>query len=194
MKTPIMKRRRSEPARRVAGFTLLELMVAIAVFAVMATAAYSGLDSALTTEAKLDDEGRKWKNLTILMNHLERELSCFLDRPVTAADGSNLRSITGPDLTFTRTGNGAEGRAPRRVGYKLNSGKLEENVWPVLDAAPGAKPDVYQIMDGVKFFGVRFGASGGWSQTWDNESPPRAVEVTIKLDSGEAMTRMFVLR
>lgn len=195
MNTPIMKHRRSEPARGAAGFTLIELMVAIAVFAVMATAAYSGLDSALTTEAKLDEEGKKWKNLSMFMGHLERELSCFLDRPVTTADGSTLRSITGPDLTFTRTGSGAEGKAPRRVGYRLNGGRLEEQVWPVLDTAPGTKPDVYPIMDGVKSFGVKFtGTGGGWSQQWDNDSPPRAVEVTLKLDSGEAITRIFVLR
>ena len=65
----------------------MELLVAIAVFSVMAAAAYAGLDSATTTELKLDDEGRKWKNLILFFGHLERDLACFVDRPVTGPGG-----------------------------------------------------------------------------------------------------------
>lgn len=44
------------PAR---GFTLLELLVALAVFAIMAIAAYSGLSNVLFTRAAVETENRR---------------------------------------------------------------------------------------------------------------------------------------
>lgn len=186
-----------------AGFTLLELLVAITVFAVIAAAAYTGLDSATSAEMKIDEEGRKWKNLNFFFAHLERDLACFVDRPVTGQDGGKLPSMTGKmtdksgvsvELAFTRMGRGAENAAPKRVGYRLNEGKIEALVWPALDLAPDSKPDIYEAMNGVGSFTVQFGSSGNWSQDWNALSPPRGVEVIVALKSGETIRRIFALR
>jgi general secretion pathway protein J len=185
------------------GFTLLELLVAITVFAVIAAAAYTGLDSATATEMKIDEEGLKWKNMTFFFAHLERDLSCFVDRPVTGQSGEKLRSMTGSagdtsgmnvELAFTRLAREGESAAPKRVGYRLFDGKIEVLVWPALDLAPGSIPEVYEAMSGVGSFNAKFGESGSWSQNWENDAPPRGVEVTVALKSGETVRRIFALR
>lgn len=203
MKELCRKNRRSDPFRKTGGFTLLELLVAMAVFAVIGTVAYAGLESAIVTEMKIDEEGRKWKNLSFFFAHLEKDLACFVDRPVAGQDGAKLRSMTGKatdksgvsvEIAFTRLGRGAEGPAPKRVGYRLNEGKIEALVWPALGIAPGTKPDVYEAMSGVGAFEVRLNCSGVWAQDCNSDIPPKAVEVTVTLRPGETIRRLFVLR
>ncbi len=165
-------------------------------------AAYAGLDSATTTEVKLDEEGRKWKNLIFFFGHLERDLACFVDRPVTGPGGENLRSMTGKtdqsgvsvDLSFTRLGRGKESSAPKRVGYRLNGDKIEALVWPALDSAPGSKPEIYEGVDGVESFEVNLGDGVSWFKEWNNDTPPKTVDVTVAMKSGEKIRRLFVLR
>lgn len=194
---------RSEASRKTGGFTLLELLVAMAVFAMIAAVGYAGLDSAIIMEKKLDDEGRKWKNLSFFFAHLERDLACFVDKPVMGQDGVKLRSMAGRttdksgmrvELTFTRLGRGVEGAPPKRVGYRLNGDKIETLVWRAIDLPPESAPDIYEAMGGVSAFEVKLGGSGGWSYEWKEETPPGGVDVTVTLKSGETIRRMIVLR
>lgn len=194
---------RSDTSRKTGGFTLLELLVAMAVFAMIAAVAYAGLDSAIVMERKLDDEGRKWKNLSFFFAHLERDLACFVDKPVIGQDGVKLLSMAGRttdksgarvELTFTRLGRGVEGASPKRVGYRLNGDKIETLIWRSIDLPLESAPDTYEAMDAVSSFEVSLGGGGGWSHKWSAEAPPGAVEVTVTLKSGETIRRMIVLR
>lgn len=192
-----------KPARRPDGFTLIELMVAMTVFAVIASAAYAGLDSAIMTEARLDEEGREWKELSLFFARLERDLSCFVDRQVTGPNGEKLRSMEANvldssggmvELAFTRLGGSEEGGVPKRVGYRLKDGGIEALIWPALDAAPEAKPDVYTAVEGVSAFDIRLGGGGGWVKQWTDKDAPKAVEAIVTLATGEKIRRAFALR
>jgi general secretion pathway protein J len=53
------------------GFTLLELLVALAVFAIMATAAYSGLRNVLFTRAAVEEQNRRLAAVQLTENKKE---------------------------------------------------------------------------------------------------------------------------
>jgi general secretion pathway protein J len=63
------------------GFTLLEVLVAVTIFALLGMAAYSGLDAVLKARARLDDENRQWRSVALFWVRLERDLSAFVERP-----------------------------------------------------------------------------------------------------------------
>ena len=50
-------------ARRAGGFTLVELLVSLAIFALLATFAYRGLNTMLDSRAALERESRKWRDV-----------------------------------------------------------------------------------------------------------------------------------
>lgn len=175
----------------------------MAVFAVIGTAAYVGLDSATVTEMKIDEEGRKLKNMSFFFAHIEKDLACFVDRQVTGQDGVKLRSMTGRttdksgasvELAFARLGRGAEGSVPKRVGYRLNEGKIEALVWSSINPSAGGKLDIYEALSGVSAFEVNLNCNGIWSSICNSEAPPKAVEIKVTLKSGETIRRIIVLR
>ena len=64
------------------GFTLLELLVALAVFAIMATAAYSGLRSVLFTRAAVEEQSRRLAAVQMAVYRLEQDVEQTLARGI----------------------------------------------------------------------------------------------------------------
>ena len=192
------------------GFTLLELVVALAIFALISVFAYRALDLVLETRIKVTAEGKKWRDITLLFTRMEQDMSRLANRPVR--DSRDLLSPAligepvpvGEDdaqLAFTRLG--LEGQSGvlgdvQRLGYRLKNGKVEMLVWPVLDQAPRTRPEAETLLSGVKGMEIRYlGAEGTWWTRWPKPGAPgelpRALEITLELPSGERMSRLFAL-
>ena len=192
------------------GFTLLELVVALAIFALISVFAYRALDLVLETRIKVTAEGKKWRDITLLFTRMEQDMSRLANRPVR--DSRDLLSPAligepvpvGEDdaqLAFTRMG--LEGQSGvlgdvQRLGYRLKNGKVEMLVWPVLDQAPRTRPEAETLVSGVKGMEIRYlGAEGTWWTRWPKPGAPgelpRALEITLELPSGERMSRLFAL-
>lgn len=196
--------------RHSSGFTLLELVVALAIFALISAFSYRALDLVLDTRAKVTAESKKWRDITLLFTRLEQDMSRLANRPVR--DSRDLLSpallgepvVAGEDeaqLAFTRMGLEGQSGAlndAQRAGYRLRDGKVEMLVWPVLDQAPRTRPEAEAVLDGVKALEIRYlGAEGAWWPRWPKPGAPgelpRALEVTLELMSGERVSRLFAL-
>lgn len=192
------------------GFTLVELLVALAIFAVMSVAAYRGLNSALETREHLMADNRKWRELALFFAQMKESMANAVSRPVR--DNNDLLApaflgkadVTGEDdaqLIFTRMGlPGQQGNLGdlQRFGYRLREQNIELLVWPVLDQAPRTRPAVSQALSHVASFALRYlDQQGVWQVKWpvpgQNDALPRAVEVRIGLQTGEQVTRIFAL-
>lgn len=127
------------------GFTLLELLIAVAVFAVVSTVAYGGLQAVLNTEAQTRLRGGVLGDLQVTLAVLERDL-----RQVAAIEPRDrfgdrqppLRYsplATEPELELVRTGSGGTDRL-RRVGWRVTEEGLERRLWEVVDAGDDREP------------------------------------------------------
>ncbi len=201
------------------GFTLVELLIALAIFAIMAVMSYRTLDSVFQTRQHLSAETARLRDVALLFARLDDDFTTLLDRRTRNADNlldDALRLtalLPGTDdatLVFTRSGfAGSTGAAatPQRVGYRLKEGTLELVMWPSLDAAPRTSPLAYPALTQVSDAKWRAMDRGGnWQNVWrstpaggstHNNIPgafPTALELTITLSNGEQFTRVFVVR
>src|SRR5512132_2554998 len=117
--------------KRARGFTLIELLVALALFAVLSGFAYRSLEAMLQSRGALERESRKWRDVTVFVGRVERDLSAVLaKRAATAPSGTALAPVSsaidagsgGMGLAITRSGSPLQENAlaaPQRVAYRL---------------------------------------------------------------------------
>lgn len=195
------------------GFTLLELMVAIGIFALVSAIAYGSLTRILADRERLEQEHEFWSALSLTFARLQDDLSQARGRTVRDVIGVTLPAFLGqptdtranaaPSLEFTRGGVITFDSGPRsdlqRIGYRLEDGTLKRIVWPVLDRAPQSVPQEVPLLKNVEEFSVRFFSSSGvWLDLWPGEGagaplPPAGVEVKLTLTGRGEFTRLFLV-
>ena len=174
------------------GFTLVEILVALVVFATMAALAYGGLQSVARTRGELARQEDAFRDLVRAVDLLNRDLGETVERPVRGASGQTLAAFIGaPDhLEFTRLGFAnpqAEQRSNlERVMYELDDQSLKRARFAVLDRASDTQPqmiDTHVTVDELRFRYLNH--SGQWSDVWPMpQSPaevlPRAVQWNLR--------------
>jgi general secretion pathway protein J len=189
------------------GFTLVEVLVALALLAITAALAYRGTAALVEGETRLASEAARWRTLDAVFARLEADLRQAQPRAVrvgTAREPAWIAAIDGNGssaIVFSRAGpefDADPGAAGQRVGYRVRDGSLEVVYWPGLDRAPGTRNSAWPLVARVARFRVEHrDASGGWRDAWPHAGEPevpRAVRVLLALDSGEVVERWFALR
>lgn len=194
-----------------AGFTLLELLVALAVFAFIGVAAYSGLQSVLSTQVAVEQQTRRLQQVQMSFLFLERDLEQAVGRSIRDEFGQPQPAFVGDAagqelLTFTRTGwdNPLEQRRAdlQRLGYRLGEDTtLVRHYWDTLDRGSLGEPRETVLLNGIRRVAVRFlDEQNNWQLEWpprdsdaSTASLPRAVEFTLVLDDWGEIVRLFRL-
>jgi len=123
---------------RSSGFTLLELLIAMAVFAIMSVVAYSGLRAVLDADHITRASSGQLADLQVSLSVLERDLAEMVDIQVRDEFGDRLpplRLLAGneqPLLEIVRGGAGGDQRL-RRIAWRLTQTGLERELWPGVD-------------------------------------------------------------
>ncbi len=204
---------RVDPKRRAAaaGFTLLELLVALIVFAIMSAIAYGGLNRIFAVRERIDAENRKWRELTLVFGRLEEDIGQAVNRTYLDSFGTRKSALIGhaqlvgvddANLSLIRMGaGGSTGVAAdmSHVGYRLREGRLELMQWPALDLPPRAVPTVHVLMQEVQAFELAFmNEKGVWEDKWEPDASasvlPRAVQIRLTLAGGTRVKRVVALQ
>lgn len=131
---------KSHMRRRAGGFTLLEMLVAMAVFAIMSVVAYGGLRAVLSADQVTQEHARRLADLQVTLSVLERDLAQIIDISVRDEFGDRmppLRLRAGGDsklLEIVRAGAGGDQRL-RRTAWLITERGLERQLWPGVDIA-----------------------------------------------------------
>ncbi len=200
---------RNARPKKPTGFTLLELMVALAIFGLLAAMAYGGLDTVLKQGQATDAHAARLAQLQMSFLWLGRDIEQTVNRPVRDEYGTLLLALQGSEfgryqLELTRNGwNNPTGR-PRsslqRVAWGVKDGKLIRAYWNVLDRAQDSLPLESEMLDGVTKLELRFlSPNRQWSNSWPNaalgsaanQAQPRAVEVTLETEAEGRIIRLF---
>lgn len=191
------------------GFTLVELLVALAIFAILSAFAYRGLDAMLQGREALQAESRKWRDVTLFVGRIERDVGAVLDRKAVSPLGvvqAPLSSVietaaVRDGLGLTRSGTALQDNAlaaPQRVAYRKVEDRVERVAWNAVDAAPRDEGTAVTLLSGVVALDFRYlAAEGEWRTSWAPPNAdarlPAAVEMTLQLASGEKIVRLFDL-
>jgi general secretion pathway protein J len=148
-----------------AGFTLVEVLIAMAVTALISVVAYTGLSSALSAAESLRRASGRGHDINQTWALLSRDLRQVVDRPVVDEFGQTVSALMGGEmarepLALTRAGWHNSSAAPRstlqRVRWWLEDERLWRGYFPVLDRTAGTEPVETAILEGVERFELRF--------------------------------------
>jgi general secretion pathway protein J len=164
------------------GFTLVELLAAIAIFAVMALMAYGGLAAVLNARASVEASLARTAEIQKALYRLQSDLEQARPRPIRDEYGDEQPALLtheqgreGLRLEFTRGG----WRNPRlqrrsaleRVAYGLEDGRLVRYSWTTLDRAGDEALVEVPLLEGVESLAWRFLDS---QRSWRDRWPPQA--------------------
>lgn len=188
------------------GFTLLEILVAMVILAVMGLMAYRGVSEARIAVGNAESHLERLRAVQRSVQLIVTDFRTLTRRPVREPIGDGQRAtllrdanaVTLVELSRAGWPNGAgtpRGTA-QRVAYRLEDGKLIREHWTVMDATLATPPLRRELLDRVERVEFRYLTNGReWIAEWPPFSStaelgfymrPLAVEITLVLaDYGE---------
>lgn len=156
------------------GFTLLEILIALMIFAIIGVVAAISFHSILRTNKKLNAAEDRLSQLEMTMVLLRRDFSEVINRSIIDADGNRQAALmTGENgVVFTRTGvinplQMAQRTNMQRVGYALNNGNLYRLTWLQLNPPPRTVPEKQLLLKHVQSIQWQFLLENGrTASTW----------------------------
>lgn len=151
--------------RSSSGFTLVEVLVAMAIMAFVAVAGYTSLTAVIFGVESLREESRRLNDINRTFQVLGKDLHQLVNRSVYDEFGSRRSAFEGGELapqtlSFTRAGWHNTVGLPRstlqRVAYYLDEDQLVRAAWPVLDRTGALEPNELVLLSGVESIDVRF--------------------------------------
>ena len=62
------------------GFTLIEVIIALAIFSLISIAAYKSIDGLIKIKERIENEDRKWRQVMVFLDRFEMDIKQHLTK------------------------------------------------------------------------------------------------------------------
>ncbi|KEQ18480.1 hypothetical protein GZ78_13415 [Endozoicomonas numazuensis] len=188
------------------GFTLLEMLVALTIFALVSLSAWQILQGVMKSRDVSNDHQNRIQELDYAMIVLEQDFRQMIDRGVRVDGELTEQSLfAGEDMlesddeaaAFIRLGwRNPQQKLPRselqKVSYRLKDGVLERQHFYVLDPEENAEPVVRDLLTDVRSLKFQYFINGKWVEKL-GKTLPQGLMITFELNDLGVIERRFVL-
>ncbi len=193
---------------KISGFTLIEMLVAMAIFAFLATGAQQVLNQIYRSNAISQERSERLKSLQRTLVFMDNDFRQMALRQMrTNGEEPSTRLVEwrdylldsdGKGVMFARAGwhNPAQ-QFPRgevaKVGYRIKDNQLQRVWWRYVDTPAGQEGLVMPLIDQVEEFDLRFYDGKEWLTSWDKSMIlPKAVSVSLTLSDYGKIERIYL--
>lgn len=198
------------------GFTLLEILIAMAIFTLIGLASTGLLTTVIDSNELSETRFNKLQALQRAMITIERDIQQAVPRPIrvegemqeVAMAGGETAESDDDGIGFVRSGwHNPQLMLPRStlqyVAYRLREEKLERLYSNYLDNVIGHEPKVRPLLENIESFKVEFIAPSNnseeglkedkWSDSYKGTALPRAVAVEFVSKDFGLIRREFAI-
>lgn len=188
------------------GFTLLEILIALFVFTIVAMIMVSALHTALTTQSVTEKNAARFNQLQIAMLLISRDFEQIIDRPIINAAGTQEPALygTNTDIQFTHAGLanplGELNRSTlQRTHYFLRKNSLVRETWPELDQTRHTLSSQRLLLQEVSDLRFQYlDQKGKFQNVWPapdqaDTSLPKAIRISITIKNMGKISQLYII-
>jgi general secretion pathway protein J len=190
------------------GFTLLEVLIAIAIFSIISLSSFTIFDSVLTGDATAKLRGERHKELQRAFLILERDITQIARRSIRLNGEAPLERLiqSASDsfatqeqaIAFVRHGWTNPGLLlPRSdmqaVAYRLSDETLHRLHFNFVDSVVGEEPKVRPLISDVTELTFEYYDGKKWQESWPVNTLPLAIAIEIATKDYGVIRRQFLV-
>ena len=190
------------------GFTLLEVLIAIAIFSLISLSSFTIFDSVLKGDTTAKERSERQNELQRAFLLIERDITQIARRsvrlngeaPLTQLIQSSDDSFASEEqaIAFVRHGWTNPGLLlPRSdmqaVAYRVVEETLERLHFNFVDAVVGEEPKVRPLIKEVTALSFEYYDGKQWQKTWSGNGLPLAIAIKIETKDYGLIRRQFLV-
>jgi len=202
--------------RAARGFTLLEVLIAIGITAVIGLGVWQVLSGIVQSRDRVDELAVQFEALQRTVLFLERDITQIVNRPARDIYGDFGLALTSRETDFalllTRQGwrnpLGIRRSSLQRVGWEYNGDTIRRRYWVSVDQAQEDESREATMLENVTDFRIRFlDDQQNWRDNWPDDETmagqsqgtkpevllPLGLEVVIEHERFGILSRTFTL-
>ena len=196
------------------GFTLIEILVAMAIFSIIGLASTGVLNSVINSDQLSSERFAKLEELQRAMLTIERDILQIVPRALRVngeaiglviSGGEDVLNSDADGLGFVRTGwHNPQMLLPRStlqaIGYRVQEQQLQRLYRNYVDNVIGYEPKVKILLSDIEDFRVSFLTEveqledpEEWEENYANANLPIAISITLVSKTFGEIRREFIL-